>query len=128
MTDAVKCSTENDAGSEIGPCIPNCSPFLRREMSILKPKVVVAFGPRPKPRAPRRDIAGALEHASVPDQIVVHWSGATPAGKIVSVYQNFPKLEDTAHDVFFDEVASILGRAIPPNFRATRAQIYREYF
>jgi hypothetical protein len=122
MTDAVKCSTERDAGEEIAPCIDNCGTFLRRELELLDPSVIVAFGPSPE-RTRQALLATALSEAGAPPDRVIHWSG-----KGRSVYQNFAKLEDPVHDDRFAAVARLLGKNVPPEFRTVRASIYREYF
>jgi hypothetical protein len=116
MTDLFKCSTE----VEVGPAIPRAAlrrcafseteGFLRREIELLEPRVLIALGGRAK--------RNLINHPDFAERVVSfrHPSGA------------FWRLDSTEHDGAFERVAELLGAPIPSDFRQTRGRLWDEAF
>ena len=116
MTDLYKCST----ATEVGPSIPTrallrCAfstseGFLRREISLLAPRVIVALGGRSQRRL--------LGDREARERVAPfrHPSGASW------------RLDSQNHDEAFGRVATILDVNIPDGFREARRRYWEEAF
>jgi uracil-DNA glycosylase len=108
MTDLVKCSTPNGDGALALACRPNCDSFLRQEIGIVRPKVI---------------LVGTESLARIVREVC-------PTIPVVAfrVFRDAPPINDPSVTPSLARVAQALGRPLPPELDAVRDAIRHRYF